>query len=203
MVREKGVAMTPMPALVALWAVFVVSWIVAAVWARQTVRRSTSRFQAPLVVGVLVAGLLLALAVLWLPAMRQPVWQSSAGFGWAMFAVTVVGLAFCWWARLHLGALWSAGISRKEDHRIVDTGPYGIVRHPMYSGVFLGLFAMAAFRGRPLDFAIAVLLTLFFALKALVEEEFLRAELGADYNAYRARVPMLVPFLKLASSSRA
>lgn len=190
--------MAPMTALMALWVGFIVSWIIAAVWARQTVSRSASRSQAPLYLGLLVAGLLLGLAILWLPVMRQPFWQSSAEFGWAMFAVTVVALAFCWWARLHLGSLWSAGVSRKEGHRIVDTGPYGIVRHPMYSGAILGLFAMAAFRARPLGFAIAVLSTLFFALKALVEERFLRVELGEAYDAYRRRVPMLVPFLRLS-----
>ena len=117
-----------------------------------------------------------------------------------MVAVTVIGLAFCWWARLHLGSLWSAGVSRKEGHRIVDTGPYGIVRHPIYSGVILGMFATAAFRGRPNVIASALLLTLFFALKALVEERFLREELGEAYDDYRRRVPMLVPFLRLRAS---
>lgn len=190
-----------MMALVVLWAVFLLSWIVAAVWAGQTVSRSDFRSQAPLYLGMLVAGSLLAMAGLWLPLMHQPLWQSSAGFGWAMVAVTVIALAFCWWARLHLGSLWSAGVSRKEGHRIVDTGPYGIVRHPIYSGAILGMFATAACRGKPLGIAISLLLTLFFALKALVEERFLREELGEAYDEYRRRVPMLVPFLKLRASS--
>ena len=162
-----------------MWTVFFLSWIVAAVWARQAVSRSGFRSQAPLYLGLLVAGLLLALAILWLPIMHQPVWQPSEAFGWAMFAVTVIVLAFCWWARLHLGSLWSAGVSRKEGHRIVDCGPDGIVRHPIYSGAILGM-----------------------SLKALVEERFLREELGEAYAGYRRRVPMLVPFLRLRASSR-
>ena len=194
--------MTPMAVLVALWTVFFVSWIVASVWASRTVSRSGFRSQVPLYLGSLFAGLFLALANLWLPMMRQPLWQSSAGFGWAMVAVTVIGLAFCWWARLHLGSLWSAGVSRKEGHRVVDTGPYGIVRHPIYSGAILGMFATAALRARPNVIAMALLLTLFFALKALVEERFLREELGDAYDQYRRRVPMLVPFLKRRASSR-
>ena len=190
-----------MMALVVLWAVFLLSWIVAAVWAGQTVSRSDFRSQATLYLGMLVAGSLLAMAGLWLPLMHQPLWQSSAGFGWAMVAVTVIAVAFCWWARLHLGSLWSAGVSRKEGHRIVDTGPYGIVRHPIYSGAILAMFATAACRGKPLGISISLLLTLFFALKALVEERFLREELGEAYDEYRRRVPMLVPFLKLRASS--
>jgi protein-S-isoprenylcysteine O-methyltransferase Ste14 len=191
-----------MMVLVALWTVFFVSWIVASVWASRTVSRSGFRSQAPLYLGSLLAGLLLALANLWLPIMHQPLWVSSADFGWAMVAVTVIGLAFCWWARLHLGSLWSAGVSRKEGHRIVDTGPYGFVRHPIYSGAILGMFATAAFRGRPNVIAIVLLLTLFFVLKALVEERFLREELGDAYDEYRRRVPMLVPLLRLRASSR-
>jgi protein-S-isoprenylcysteine O-methyltransferase Ste14 len=194
--------MTPMMALDALWTVFLLSWMVAAIWASPTVSHSGFRSQAPLYLGLLAAGLLLAAVVLWLPIMRQPLWQSSEDFGWAMVAVTVVALAFCWWARLHIGSLWSAGVSRKEGHRVVDSGPYGIVRHPIYSGVILGFFAMAAFRGRPLGIAITLLLTIFFALKALVEEQFLREELGEAYDEYRRRVPMLVPFLRFRASSR-
>jgi protein-S-isoprenylcysteine O-methyltransferase Ste14 len=47
-----------------------------------------------------------------------------------------------WWARIHLGRFWSNAITRKEDHRVIDTGPYGLVRHhPIYTGLIGAILA--------------------------------------------------------------
>ena len=53
----------------------------------------------------------------------------------------LIGISFTWWARIHLGRFWSNAITHKEDHRIVDTGPYGMVRHPIYTGLILAILA--------------------------------------------------------------
>jgi protein-S-isoprenylcysteine O-methyltransferase Ste14 len=110
-------------------------------------------------------------------------------------ALTVAGLVFTWWARIHLGRLWSSSVTKKADHRIVDTGPYAIVRHPIYTGILAGIFATAAMRGAPIGFVGAILATYGFMIKARLEERFLREQLGAEtYESYRRRVPMLIPF---------
>jgi protein-S-isoprenylcysteine O-methyltransferase Ste14 len=106
------------------------------------------------------------------------------------------GIAFAWWARLHLGRLWSARITRKSDHRVVESGPYGVVRHPIYSGLLLSLLATAAAKGTLLGVGGFVLLLIGIFMKARLEERWLGAELGAEeYASYRRRVPMLVPFV--------
>lgn len=189
--------MTPISALFGLLALFVLSWIAAALWAARTVAVLPDRAQWPLLAVGLLAILFLAGAKAWFPALDVRLWEESFAVGWAMVAVSGLGYVWCWWARIYLGNLWSAGVSRKEGHRVVDTGPYGIVRHPIYTGAILASFAIAAARARPFDLLMAVAFTLFFAWKARVEERFLQAELGAAYDAYRRRVPMLVPFLRL------
>jgi len=192
--------MTPISALVGLLAVFILTWIAAALWANRTVGVSPNRAQMPLYVGALLAALLLVIARLLFPVLRMRIWEENPSFDWAMVAVCAIGLAWCWWARLHLGKLWSAGVSRKEGHRVIDTGPYGIVRHPIYTGAILAMFAFAAARARPFDLLAALLVTVFFGCKARLEERFLQQEFGAAYDAYRQRVPMLVPFLRLRTS---
>ncbi|HVY84389.1 MAG TPA: isoprenylcysteine carboxylmethyltransferase family protein, partial [Caulobacterales bacterium] len=105
--------------------------------------------------------------------------------------------AFAWWARVTLGALWSGNVTRKEDHRIVDTGPYGVVRHPIYTGILLGVWGTALFLGRWETLLGALLMTIGFWLKAKLEESFLVAGLGeAAYADYKRRVPMLLPLAK-------
>jgi len=192
--------MTPTSALFGLVAVFIVSWIAAAYWANRTVVGLPDRAQMPLYVGALLAGLLLVIARLLFPVLRVRLWEENLPFDWAMVAVCAIGFAWCWWARLHLGNLWSAGVSRKEGHRVIDTGPYGIVRHPIYTGAILAMFAFAAARARPFDLLGALLVAVFFTCKARLEERFLQEEFGAAYDAYRQRVPMLVPFLRLRAS---
>jgi protein-S-isoprenylcysteine O-methyltransferase Ste14 len=96
---------------------------------------------------------------------------------------------------LHLGRLWSASVTRKEDHRVVDSGPYAIVRHPIYTGLLIAAVATAVIKGTPIAFVGVVLMTIAFVIKGRLEENFLREELGREaYDAYRKRVPMLVPF---------
>jgi protein-S-isoprenylcysteine O-methyltransferase Ste14 len=189
--------MTSTSALLGLLAVFVLSWTAAALWAARTVAVLPDRAQWPLFAGGLLATLFLVSARAFIPALQVRLWDESFAIGWAMVAVSAFGYAWCWWARVYLGKLWSAGVSRKEGHRVVDTGPYGIVRHPIYSGAILAAFAFAVARATPLGILMALVFTAFFTWKARVEERFLQEELGPAYDEYRRRVPMLVPFLRL------
>jgi len=120
---------------------------------------------------------------------------SSYG-AYAFVGVMLTGLALTWWARIHLGRLWSSAITRKEEHRLVETGPYEYVRHPIYTGLIIALLATAASEATPVAALGAVLIALGLWLKARTEERFLLTELGPDaYESYRRRVPMLVPFV--------
>jgi protein-S-isoprenylcysteine O-methyltransferase Ste14 len=191
-------AMTPpaMPYLHAaalVWLVWLASWIAAALWTRGTVSAAPrASFRRELAIAFAGFALLFG-EPLWLEPL---LWQVGRALGWALVALVAVGLGVAWWARIHLGALWSGGIARREGHRIVDSGPYGLVRHPIYTGLILAAWAVAAIRATPLTLLGAAMIALGFALKAKIEERFLAAELGAaDYAAYRARVPMLVPFV--------
>ena len=87
-------------------------------------------------------------------------------------------------------------ITRKEGHRIIDTGPYGLVRHPIYTGLIGGMLATSVAVGTVTAMLGAALISLGMWQKARMEEGFLTKELGADaYGPYCRRVPMLVPFL--------
>ena len=108
-----------------------------------------------------------------------------------------MGFAFCWWARIHLGLLWSGRVTKKADHHIVETGPYALVRHPIYTGLLLAIGATMVAKGTLYGVAGAAAIMLSIAMKARLEERFLRNELGsAAYDGYARRVPMLVPFLR-------
>jgi protein-S-isoprenylcysteine O-methyltransferase Ste14 len=114
-----------------------------------------------------------------------------------LVAPTAAGLLFAWWARVHLGHLWSDWVVKKAGHHVVDTGPYRLVRHPIYSGLIFAAFATAIQKGTPFALLGVAMVTLAFCIKARREERFLRAELGDNtYDAYARKTAMLVPFVR-------
>lgn len=188
------------------WVLWALSWGAAAVWRKPAANRAGAAAELPHL-AITVIGLLLVFAT---PAamrwglsqvgLAQPerlrLWPSNDLLGWTLFGLEVAGFAFCWWARLHLGALWSGSVTRKEGHRIVETGPYALVRHPIYTGLITSVLAIALLHATAPALLGVALVVLGFWLKARLEERFLRAELGpADYDAYAARTPMLAPKL--------
>ena len=195
--------MLPQSAVIVLWVVWYSTWIAAVVFSRRTTVQMKSD----------VAGFHRMIASVGVFLLFEP--QFAAGFGgphaalagrlwpdnlaadWVLFALTAAGFAFCWWARLHLGRLWSGFVTLKEGHHIVDTGPYGLVRHPIYAGVMFAALATALMSANLVALAGAMLTAVGFSMTARIEEGFLRRELGAEaYDAYARRVGMLVPRLK-------
>lgn len=62
---------------------------------------------------------------------------------WLGLLMVICGLAFAVWARIHLGRNWSGTVTVKEDHELIRSGPYGIVRHPIYTGLLLAIAGTA------------------------------------------------------------
>jgi protein-S-isoprenylcysteine O-methyltransferase Ste14 len=185
----------PSSAIGALWVAWLVSWIVAARWSNRTAARpprgSAIGYRVLTTAGAasLVAGGQLA-------AHGLILWSAPPAVDWLLVGLAVVGLAISWWARLHLGRLWSSSVTRKADHHIVDTGPYALVRHPIYTGIIVAVAATAALQANRLSFVALALFVVGFWIKARLEERFLRAELGAAaYDAYAGRTGMLFPGL--------
>jgi protein-S-isoprenylcysteine O-methyltransferase Ste14 len=194
--------LTPEAAIVGAWLIWLVTWILAAGWSARVAAHHDLGAESPSRV-LTLAAIVMMLMSYW-PVTWGALWATPPALGWAMFLLVVLGLAFTWTARLHLGPLWSSTSAPTEDHRIVDTGPYGIVRHPVYAGLLLAVIAAAVERGRIEAIAAALVLIAAVSLRAKLEERFLRRDLGdAAYSAYRARVPMLIPFVKFARPASA
>ena len=192
--------MTPSAAIAAAWLLWLVTWILAAGWSARTASHHDLGAESPSRV-LTLAAVVMILASYW-PLEGALLWTLPQQASWAMLGLVLLGLGFTWAARLHLGPLWSSTSAPTEDHRIVDTGPYGVVRHPVYAGLLLAVIATAIERGRLEAVAGALVLIAAVSLRAKLEERFLRRDLGDEtYRAYRRRVPMLVPFAKIAPSA--
>lgn len=110
-------------------------------------------------------------------------------------ALTAAGLLYAVWARVHLGRNWSALVTLKEGHRLIRTGPYALTRHPIYTGYLAAFLGSAAALGEWRGAAASAVMLLTYWRKLRVEEGVMLSHFGADYDAYRASVKALVPFI--------
>ncbi|MGO9604865.1 MAG: methyltransferase family protein [Candidatus Binataceae bacterium] len=190
--------MTPEYAIYALWTAWLISWTVARFWSNRTEKRGG--IGAELFFRVLLgvsAILLFAFPLSPHSYAQAQLWDLGDALNWILAALAAAGLLFTWWARIHLGRLWSDWVTRKAGHHVVDTGPYRLVRHPIYSGLIFAALTTAIEKGTSFALLGVAILTLAFFTKARREERFLRAELSENaYDVYARRTAMLVPFVR-------
>src|SRR2546423_1436768 len=109
------------------------------------------------------------------------------------FTLAISGMAVAVWARISLGQYWSDKVVLKVDHQLIRSGPYARMRHPIYSGVLLGVAGSALvvnqWRG-----ALALLLLLTnYAVKAKREDQILAAAFVEDFPEHKKRAGFLLP----------
>ena len=184
---------TPIGAASILWAAWAISWMIAAIWSSRAVVRQ-SAVQRLLQLGLLVLGTRLLFgrfassSLAGAPLVPLPQWAS-----WAAVALVAAGCGYAWWARIHLGRLWSGTVTLKADHALVQTGPYRVTRHPIYTGLLLALLATAVMQNELAALAGVAVIVVSLQFKIRDEERLLTGRFGALYDEYRATVPALIP----------
>jgi protein-S-isoprenylcysteine O-methyltransferase Ste14 len=167
------------------WIVFWVGWIVAAVSAKESVAGR----RLP-VGGLSALGAVLLIRVL--PNAALSIHSQVLGvIGAAVFAA---GLALAVWARVYLGRNWGMPMTRRAEPELVTSGPYRFVRHPIYTGLLLGVLG-TALATNFIGLAIMAVLCLYFYSAATVEERNMSEVFPTAYSQYRAHTKMLIPFV--------
>jgi protein-S-isoprenylcysteine O-methyltransferase Ste14 len=116
--------------------------------------------------------------------------QWSKGLG---LTLILLGFAVSIWARRHLGRFWSARVTLKVDHQLIQSGPYASVRHPIYSGLLLAMLGTTLFVGAWHALLGVGLFFLAHWQKARREEALLAREFGVSYQQYRNQTGALIP----------
>lgn len=170
------------------WGAFWLYWLVAAfsmkrgrvLWLREL------RIRALIVVVVVI---LIRLRVFRGHGLNTEPWRAALGL--AFFAL---GLGFAIWARVHIGRNWGTPMTQKDEPELVTSGPYHLIRHPIYAGILVaGLGTSVALSWLGL---IAVgLAGIYFVYSATVEERYLTSQFPDTYPAYKRSAKMLLPFI--------
>lgn len=174
-------------AIAITWGGFWIYWLVSAFGAKRSIanrRRLPVNGATALVVFILVRVVRGGSSLV----VHSPV---LGAIGAALFAC---GLLLAVWARVHLGRNWGMPMTQRAEPELVTSGPYRFVRHPIYSGLLLGLVGTALATDL-LGLVLAVLLGVYFYYSASVEEKNLTATFPTAYPAYRTATKMLIPFV--------
>ena len=179
-----------------LWLALGIFWLALALTAKRAARTQSPGSRLLQITPEIVAFCLLFGRWPWPDWLqRRFVPESSIAVAWVGLALTVAGIGFALWARLFLGRNWSGRVTIKEQHELIQSGPYAIVRHPIYSGFLLAILGTALVQGHLRSLLALPLATLGWGLKLRLEESFMAQQFGAAYLDYKRRVKALVPFV--------
>lgn len=188
--------------LVVCWAAVVLVWLAGAVYyeSRAPAERTRARFVSPIWATVVIFALVSV-------AMPRGDWKDlTLHTAWVRILGLVILLAataFTLWARLVLGAMWSAAPTVKEGHQLHTSGPYGITRHPIYTGLLGMILGSLLLSGGGRWIVALPVYVVLLEFKIHTEERLMLAQFPDDYPRYRQRVPQLIPGLRLPTRRRA
>ncbi|HEY1676843.1 MAG TPA: isoprenylcysteine carboxylmethyltransferase family protein [Candidatus Sulfotelmatobacter sp.] len=175
------------------WIAFCVYWLITwlRVRATKTAETRSSRLGT-------IAPLFVAFFLLFDPraSIRLLGWRPlsfNAQIAWVGIGLTTLGAAIAIWARSYLGEFWSASVMLKEGHRIIRSGPYAFVRHPIYTGMLTAAIGTGLVVGELRAIVAVAILLVTHSRKAMREEALLTSEFGDEYVAYRRSTGFLFP----------
>ncbi len=116
--------------------------------------------------------------------------------------IGIIGLVFCilgaiiaCWSRYKLGRNWSLSVQKKENHELIHSGIYKIVRHPIYTGLLLLFIGNTIIVGDYRGIIAVLIVFISFWLKLTKEEKLLTENFGSQYIEYRKKTKALIPYI--------
>lgn len=175
------------------WDAVGVVWLIGYAFTKRTVRAQpigSRLFHLALLVlgGCMMAGPWFRYG--WLKLRFVPALESIQLAG---MVLTVAGCAFAIWARVTLGANWSARATVKAGHELITTGPYSLARHPIYTGLLAAICGSALAGGEWRILIGALIIAFAFLVKMSQEERLMMQTFPEAYPRYRERVKALIP----------
>lgn len=190
--------------LIALsWAIFLLVWLVAAFFTKRTAERQPIRDRIAysalfmLAFWLMINGIHDSRIAIAMPPPLYPLYVAVLPRNLIVnalgLAITGLGLVLLLWSRLVIGGNWSGIVTYKQDHRLIQHGPYSYVRHPIYTGLLMMFLGTAVTFGNLGGFLGFPILALSFWIKLKQEEALMISHFGEAYTAYRVRVKALIP----------
>ena len=180
-------------AILICWLLLGLAWIVSGFFTKRTVKRAPRARLSSTLNRVLLAAVV-AVALIG-TKYGGNLWTPSPLVGGLLAGIVAIGLIFTLWARAKLGRNWSAVVVLKEDHELIRTGPYAIVRHPIYTGFITMALGTALDAGTAVGLAFVGALSVGLWIKSRREDELMAASFPVEYPDYQRHVRAFIPYV--------
>jgi protein-S-isoprenylcysteine O-methyltransferase Ste14 len=177
------------------WLAWIVLWIAWGFTAKATKRRQPLAVEWPRRIFIIWGFWMLFTPSMRIGPLASFVLPESLTTNLVAIFLTVTGFGLTIWARVHLGGNWSSSVTVKYNHELIQTGPYRIVRHPIYSGATIAALGLAVVNRDVCSLVAIVVMLVGWRLKAASEEQFMIEEFGDVYLKYMRNVKALIPFI--------
>jgi len=196
-VANRQIMLTYLQIIAGIWIIFMAFIYIPSLFFRAPVERMSSRYlQSSIILAVIVIILFIILARYGSGTLLLRVIPDSPLAGITGIVLTITGLGFSAWARIHLGRYWSSMVMVRIGHRIIKTGPYRIVRNPMYTGLFIAFVGAAIAIGELVAFVAIGIGIASIWVKIKAEEEILLEKFGEEYLEYKRDVKAaIIPWI--------
>ena len=174
------------------WLIFIVFWIFSAIGAKETIKGKTW-IQIAFFAFFIIATRLYRFK--FFLKYHSFLIISNQFLSIIGVIICVVGIVFAICSKWYLGNNWGMPITLKKRHELVTSGPYHLVRHPIYAGIILGIFGSALVFGNKLSFVLFPLFCVYFIYSAIGEERIMMEQFPSQYPDYKNKTKMFIPFI--------
>lgn len=183
--------------LKATWIIVLGYWFISSLGAKKVARQESfvkrlAQYWGPLIIAMLLLGPGDWFGHTWL---REKFISHSDLVGVIGLFICIAGAVIACWARYMLGRNWSVSVQRKEEHELIQSGIYKVIRHPIYTGLLLLFIGNGLIVGDYRAFLAVLIVFVSFWFKLKKEEVLLTETFGDRYVQYMNRTKALIPYL--------
>jgi protein-S-isoprenylcysteine O-methyltransferase Ste14 len=179
----------------ACWAVLFGYWWLMSRQVKIATYRQSSAARAVYLFFLILGFVLLYVPATHIAVLDYQIFPLSTITGLTGVGICIAGVAFAIWARKTLGNNWSGNVTLKKEHELIQSGPYSLVRHPIYTGFEICFLGAAITTGQLKGFMAILIIFINHLQKIKLEEAIMHQQFPGQYEAYAKRVKRLIPFI--------
>jgi protein-S-isoprenylcysteine O-methyltransferase Ste14 len=181
-------------AIVAIWIVFWLYWLISAFGSKKNATPQIGKFFGGRVGVFILAVLLFRFINVQNYSFNNHIVSRNTGIQIVGFIIFISGLLLAIWARVSLGKNWGMPMTQKQNPELVTTGPYKYIRHPIYTGILVAILGTTIVSSIFWLFIFSIT-AIYFIYSALQEEKTMVKQFPKEYTNYKSKTKMLLPFL--------
>ena len=178
-----------------MWSAIFIYWLISSFAVKKTIRRQPGSGRILYIICVLTAFTFLFGNYFSIDFLDKQVFPQTQIWRITGVIFCALGLAFSLTARIWLGENWSGRITVKENHELIQSGPYAVTRNPIYTGFLLAFIGCSMTLGQVKGYIGIIFLIVCILIKTFQEEMFMQEVFGGKFTAYKSKVRRLIPFI--------